>query len=98
MKRKITNLVKTFDQFGESVSFTHQGSDSYRTKLGGLFGFATKVTVFAFTLTRIIKMTNKSDNTLYEVTLGLDLLNNKEPYNFYANNFTVGIAGFTDDF
>ena len=73
MKLKLSNVVKAFDKFGEKVSFNHKGNDTYRTKLGGFFGFATYVTVLAFTLTRVIKMVEKTSTTLYEVTLGLDL-------------------------
>jgi hypothetical protein len=67
--------LRSFDPFGEKVTFFHQGTDTYKTKCGGLAGLTIAIMVLTFTITRTIKLADKSDPTIYEVSLGLDLLN-----------------------
>jgi undecaprenyl pyrophosphate phosphatase UppP len=64
------------------------GKQVHRTKFGGLIGLIVSVVITAFTISRLIKMLNRDDPSVFQINKGLDLLaSDSESFNFKDNLF-----------
>ena len=50
-----------FDIFGESISFTFEGNDRFRTKFGSIVSLICISTLLVFWMVRTLKFINKDD-------------------------------------
>ena len=55
------------------------GQDSIQTRFGGLISVIVYTLIFAFTITRFIKLSNKDDPFMFEVKESVDLLAEGSP-------------------
>ena len=85
----VTSFLHQFDAWGSPVpSVNIAGNQVHRTKFGGLIGLIVSIVITAFTISRLIKMVNRDDPSVFQVNRGLDLLaGDNESYNFKDNLF-----------
>ena len=55
---------RSLDKFPTSVNLTRRGEDEYKTNIGAVFSFIMILSVFAFAVSRMVKMVDMQDPNL----------------------------------
>ena len=52
----MSNLLKSWDSFGEPVTLNYQGDSAFKTSLGGCFSIALKVFMTVYAAQTLLKV------------------------------------------
>lgn len=75
-----------------------KGTQTFTTNLGGLLGIFFYVFIAVFLQFRVQKLTTRDNPDIYEVSQGLNLMEDKEIIKFDEQSFTIGFGLYTQVF
>ena len=83
---KIYNFFADFDLFGEKVSFTFKGRDTYPTIPGITISVFILIVIAIFTVGKVIQLVCREDPSITELHFKRDL-ESEEEWKPYVNSF-----------
>ena len=78
----IINSVRTQDEYPQSVNLSFNGSDTYKTVLGGFASIIIKLGALAIAILLIITIFQRDNSTISVYKTFKDITNNQESHYF----------------
>jgi hypothetical protein len=90
--------LKKLDFFGQpAAQFNIKGKSVFTSAFSGGIGLVISVLVLLFVYSRTVKLVTRSDPAMFEVSQGLNLLDeDAEVYELEDNQFSLGVGAFYD--
>jgi hypothetical protein len=90
--------VNSVDIYGEPIQLNYRGQPAFKTKVGCLATLATFGLMFGFGYSKVAQLINKTNPSITQTSITLDLLNSDVEPNLKDNKFEISIALVPDPF
>ena len=94
-RRQMKESFKSVDMFGQSVNFTWNGEDTYKTSWGALVSWVILFIMTAYTVYRLVYMVNRWNPSVAKTTL-IRSAEEDEPFNPTESGFDFAFGLLKD--